>query len=177
MASVVERALAVLARQPIGKRYQSKYKQLATQLISTDQNISKFTAPELVLYLELLRLDLPVTHHFRIQSTYEIDIWLPCLEKAPAGIAVECDGAFWHSNPEVLKKDRRRDMDLAEWHIATLRFDTVVIEHNVDPCAIQIKECYEAIQTDPYVLTNDKFMQSIVRRSWRNRKNIGGTMG
>lgn len=173
MSDVVERVLSVLNRQPLGRDHHNQYEQIAARLIAIDQRIEKFTTPELVLYIELLRRDLPVTHHYRIRSAYEIDIWLPCLEKATAGIAIECDGSFWHSNPEALKKDRRRDMAFAEWHIATLRFDAELIEHNVEPCAAQVIECYEAVQSNPFVLTNGNFMQSVVRRSWRNRRNIG----
>jgi very-short-patch-repair endonuclease len=58
---------------------------------------------------------------------YSIDLALP-----KYGIAVECDGLIWHSSPEAVAKDKRRDAFLASKGWKTLRFTDKEINENPD---------------------------------------------
>jgi very-short-patch-repair endonuclease len=54
-------------------------------------------------------------------------------------LAIECDGSYWHSLPEVQKRDRKRDNYFYRHGWKTLRFSEQSIITNIDKCIIQIR--------------------------------------
>jgi very-short-patch-repair endonuclease len=84
----------------------------------------RFTSLEQKLYKILLQAGLPfawyaqylagpITQHFE----YQLDAAIPALR-----IGLEADGEIYHSNPEKIAKDRKRDMLLATQGWTILRF-------------------------------------------------------
>src|SRR5690625_7843035 len=60
---------------------------------------------------------------------YFIDFYLP-----EYNIAVECDGDYWHSLPNVVEKDKRRDTEFKKHGVEVLRFIESEINKDVDDC-------------------------------------------
>ena len=84
----------------------------------------RFTTLEQKLYRILLQAGLPfawyaqylagpITQHFE----YQLDAAIPALR-----LGLEADGEIYHSNPEKIAKDRKRDMLLATQGWTILRF-------------------------------------------------------
>lgn len=60
---------------------------------------------------------------------YFIDFYLP-----EYNIAVECDGDYWHSLPNVVEKDKRRDTEFKKHGVEVLRFKESEINKDVEAC-------------------------------------------
>lgn len=60
---------------------------------------------------------------------YFIDFYLP-----EYNIAIECDGDYWHSLPNVVSKDRRRDSEFKKRGVEVLRFWESEINKDVEAC-------------------------------------------
>lgn len=66
------------------------------------------TSIEQLLMDELDTLNVKYEYQYRLNQ-YVIDFAIPHLK-----IAIEADGVYWHSLPDVIEKDKRKDKDLAE---------------------------------------------------------------
>lgn len=64
-----------------------------------------------------------------------IDIALPQYK-----VAIECDGDYWHSRPEQIEKDKRKDkfLNMKGWYVVRLKESD--IRTRPDYCKVQILE-------------------------------------
>ncbi len=67
-------------------------------------------------------------------------VFINARDKEPIKIAVECDGYDYHSSPEQLMRDKRRDrtLEIAGWRM--MRFTGSEITANAESCAKQVAE-------------------------------------
>jgi very-short-patch-repair endonuclease len=76
--------------------------------------------------LRLAGIPFLAQHYIR---PFTIDIYIP-----EGSIAVECDGDYWHSLPNVIEKDKRRDEFLSEQGIQVIHLTETQI--NQDPTVV-----------------------------------------
>lgn len=62
-------------------------------------------------------------------SRYFIDFYL-----SEYNIAVECDGDYWHTLPNVIKKDRERDLEFEKQGVKVIRFWESEINRDIEAC-------------------------------------------
>lgn len=87
---------------------------------------NKRTRIELLVQDILTELEIPFVSQYPI-SRYALDFYLPEYE-----MAIECDGEYWHSRPEVRYRDIVRDRSLLEDRgIDTLRLSEGLINLDV----------------------------------------------
>jgi len=93
----------------------------------------KDTSIEVAMQAELSRRSILFEKHVPLFGKYLVDIKI-------RNLIVECDGNYWHSFPDGLNKDRRRDDDLKEAGYNVLRFWGSEIREDVSACVDRILE-------------------------------------
>jgi very-short-patch-repair endonuclease len=128
----------------------------------------KYTIPELMLALEMARLDIPFRDHCPTLLRYELDFFIPINEIAevgPIGLAVECDIKIWHERKK--DKDRQRDFETAQYtNIITIRFNDDDIYKNLQITGQKIAKAYQAIKDMDGLLD----LECVTRKLWRGYK-------
>jgi very-short-patch-repair endonuclease len=72
-----------------------------------------------------MRLPFKVLSQFPL-GPYRTDFAIPMLK-----LAIECDGEYWHRNPEALAKDKKRDQELSQHGWTVIRFAERDLEENM----------------------------------------------
>jgi very-short-patch-repair endonuclease len=91
------------------------------------------TAIESLVYRELERRDVPFVRQQVIDGFWIADVLVP-----GAKIVVECDGEYWHSKPEMIKRDRKKDAYLKSRGYRVFRFPEAAIHADVGACIERI---------------------------------------
>jgi len=60
------------------------------------------------------------------------------ITSAQARLVVECDGAAFHSNPEAMERDKRRDRYFLTQGVPVMRFMGSEIKRDPRGCAAQV---------------------------------------
>lgn len=107
------------------------------------QRPNLFTSWEQKLYQLVLRANIPLAFYAQYQAgpdaqTYTLDGAFPQVK-----IGVEADSKTFHSNPENIARDRRRDMELASGGWLILRFTEQELERFPDQV---VKVIYDAVR-------------------------------
>jgi very-short-patch-repair endonuclease len=92
-----------------------------------------FTSIEKMLYSLLLSLNMPYALYAQYSAgptgDYQLDAAIPSLQ-----IGLEADGGIWHSNPEKIARDKRRDSELAANGWVILRFTDKELKDHPQDC-------------------------------------------
>ena len=87
----------------------------------------KLTSLEQKMYKTFLDMRLPFGAYVQFPlGPYRSDFAIPDLK-----LAVECDGEYWHKQPEAVAKDRKRDAELARYGWTVLRFSEKEIKNRM----------------------------------------------
>jgi very-short-patch-repair endonuclease len=87
------------------------------------------TSIEKKVRLELESRGLKFLTQFSLNGKFTADFFLPDF-----GIVVECDGDYWHSLPEVVERDKRKDTYVSELGYELFRFNETEINEDVRKC-------------------------------------------
>lgn len=89
---------------------------------------TRLTSIEQVMYRLLLNMNIPFKRFAQYPlGPYKADFAIPAIQ-----LAIECDGDQWHSNPEDLARDKKRDMELAGAGWTVVRFGETELEEKQD---------------------------------------------
>lgn len=91
------------------------------------------TSIERALMTELDKQDVPYEHEYPVTG-WVLDFAFP-----DQHLAVEADGTYWHSLPNVIEKDARKDNSLAEMGWRILHFTEDQINASAQACVSQIQ--------------------------------------
>lgn len=91
------------------------------------------TAIESLVYRELERRNVPFVRQQVIDGFWIVDVLVP-----GAKIVVECDGEYWHSKPEMIKRDHKKDAYLKSRGYRVFRFPEAAIHADVEACIERI---------------------------------------
>jgi len=159
-------ALRAIASQGLNR---GEYEKYLNQI--TEEELLKYTIPELMLALEITRQGIPFKNHYPTHLNYELDFFIPINEIAeigPVGIAVECDIKLWHDIIEVKEKDKRRDIEMAQYcNVITIRFNDDDIYKNLQHTGQKITKAYQAVR-DMDEFSDAEF---IVKKIWKYYTN------
>lgn len=68
-------------------------------------------------------------------GTYTADFAIP-----ESKIVIECDGDYWHSLPDCIKRDKRKDKFLLNNNWRVLRFPEHLINKDINSCVMTVKQ-------------------------------------
>lgn len=91
------------------------------------------TQIEALMYAELERRNVPFVRQQVIDGLWIVDALVP-----GARIAIECDGEYWHSQPEMMKRDAKKDAYLKSRGYRVFRFPEAAIHADVTACVDRI---------------------------------------
>lgn len=91
------------------------------------------TQIEALMYRELERRNVPFVRQQVIDGLWIADALVP-----GAKIVVECDGEYWHSQPEMIKRDQKKDAYLKSRGYRVFRFPEAAIHADVKACVDRI---------------------------------------
>ena len=91
------------------------------------------TAIETAVYGELERRGVTFVKQQVIDGLWVADALIP-----GAKIVIECDGTYWHSQPEMEKRDRRKDAYLRSRGYKVMRFPEDAIHADVAGCVQRV---------------------------------------
>ncbi len=91
------------------------------------------TAIEAKMYQELERRGVTFVKQQVIDGLWVVDALIP-----GARLVVECDGKYWHSLPEMVKRDRKKDGYLKSRGYKVFRFPEAAIHADVATCVQRI---------------------------------------
>lgn len=91
------------------------------------------TAIEAKMYAELERRGVTFVRQQVIDGLWVVDAIVP-----GARIVIECDGEYWHSLPEMVERDKRKDRYLKSKGYKVFRFPEAAIHADVKGCVQRI---------------------------------------
>jgi very-short-patch-repair endonuclease len=91
------------------------------------------TAIEAKIYQELERRGVTFVKQQVIDGLWVVDALIP-----GARVVVECDGEYWHSLPEMVERDRKKDGYLKSRGYKVLRFPEAAIHADVVGCVQRV---------------------------------------
>jgi len=99
---------------------------------------SQETTPESLLYAELERRRIPFMRQQPIDGLYVVDALIP-----GARIVIECDGDYWHTQPALQKRDKRKDSYLRYRSYIVVRFWESELKENAAACVDRVEAEWE----------------------------------
>lgn len=96
-------------------------------------SMPRATSIEESIYMELERRGVPFVRQQVIDGLWVADALIP-----GARIVVECDGEYWHSRPELVVRDRRKDRYLESCGYRVLRFPEAAIKGDARACVQKV---------------------------------------
>ncbi len=91
------------------------------------------TTIETLVYAELERRGVTFVKQQVVDGLWVVDALIP-----GAKFVIECDGEYWHSLPEMEKRDHRKDAYLKSRGYKVLRFPEVAIRADVQGCVQRV---------------------------------------
>lgn len=92
------------------------------------------TKIERLLQWLLKKNNIEFKSQYPVLGKYLVDIYVK------PNIVIEADGAYWHSSPEALLKDKKRDKELTENGYEIIRFREEEINNNLNDCWNRLKQ-------------------------------------
>jgi len=99
------------------------------------------TTPESLLYAELEQRRIPFMRQQPIDGLYVVDALIP-----GARIVIECDGDYWHTQPALQERDKRKDKYLKARGYHVLRFWESELKTDVGECVDRIEDEWDSIR-------------------------------
>jgi very-short-patch-repair endonuclease len=97
---------------------------------------TRLTSIEQVMYKLLLNMEMPFKRFAQYPlGPYKADFAIPAIQ-----LAIECDGDQWHTNPEDLARDRKRDMELSGAGWTVVRFGETELEEKQEAVRMKLAE-------------------------------------
>ncbi len=96
------------------------------------------TTPESLLYAELERRRIPFMKQQPIDGLYVVDALVP-----GAKIVIECDGDYWHAQPKLQERYKRKDSYLKNRGYLVLRFWESELMASVAACVDKLETEWE----------------------------------
>lgn len=93
------------------------------------------TSIEEAMYAELERRGVTFVKQQVIDGLWVVDALIPGVR-----LVIECDGEYWHSRPEMVKRDRKKDAYLRSRGYKVFRFPEAAILADVTQCVNKIVE-------------------------------------
>jgi very-short-patch-repair endonuclease len=101
--------------------------------MTAQERLIQFTSIERAMYRSLMASKIPYSKWAQYQvGPYSMDFALPQIK-----IGIECDGEKWHSGPEQVERDKRRDEFLASKGWTVVRFGEKDIKNKMP--AVKVK--------------------------------------
>ena len=94
------------------------------------------TAIEAKMYQELERRGVTFVKQQVIDGLWVVDALIP-----GARMVIECDGEYWHSLPDMVERDRKKDIYLKSRGYKIFRFPEAAIHADVAGCVQRIVKC------------------------------------
>jgi len=91
------------------------------------------TSIEVKMAAELMKRGLYFEEQYVLGNKFILDFLLP-----DYGVVVECDGDYWHSRPEVVKRDRSKNAYVRACGLTLFRFWERDINASVEACVDMI---------------------------------------
>lgn len=108
----------------------------------------RMTSLEQKMYKMLLGMQIPFKKWVQFPiGKYKADFAIPAIR-----LAIECDGDYWHKQPQAMAHDQMRDMQLANFGWTVVRFKEKDLKMNLD-----------AVRND---------VQSIVNKCWKRALGV-----
>jgi len=108
-------------------RAKDSQKKLSEKMMDEEQAMpsgTRLTSIEQVMYRILLNMNIPFKRFAQYPlGPYKADFAIPALQ-----LVIECDGDQFHSNPEDVARDTKRDMELAGAGWTVIRFGETELE-------------------------------------------------
>src|SRR5690625_1989088 len=89
----------------------------------------KATSIEIAMAEELSKRGIKYVEQYRIGNRYVSDFYL-----SDHNIIIECDGDYWHTLPEVITRDKRKNADIKARGYSLYRFWESEINESVEAC-------------------------------------------
>lgn len=99
------------------------------------------TTPESLLYAELEQRRIPFMKQQPIDGLYVVDALIP-----GARIVIECDGDYWHSLPDMQKRDERKNKYLKARRYHVLHFSESELKNNIAVCVDTVEDEWDRIR-------------------------------
>lgn len=110
-----------------------KRKKLAHLLKGRIKQGGKSSKIEEIMYEALSRRGIEVRRQYPIAGRYLADFCIPSMK-----VIIECDGDYWHNLPEILERDKKKDLYLKKYGWKVLRFSEREIRKDVSSCVDKI---------------------------------------
>lgn len=103
----------------------------------------RLTSLEQIMYKNLLSIPVPFKKWIQFPlGKYKADFAIPAIK-----LAIECDGDYWHQQPQARAHDLMRDKELANYGWQVLRFSEDQLKQNEEgirhALAANIRECWQ----------------------------------
>jgi very-short-patch-repair endonuclease len=88
----------------------------------------RMTSLEQAMYKTLLNMQIPFKKWIQFPlGKYKTDFAIPAIR-----LAVECDGEYWHRQPQAKAHDQKRDAEIARFGWTVVRYKEIDIKGNMD---------------------------------------------
>jgi very-short-patch-repair endonuclease len=125
---------AIASRYKVGHSTVSRLmKEFGIKIRKLHYSMPRETSIETKLYAELERRGITFVKQQVIDGLWVVDALIP-----GARIVVECDGEYWHSLPEMQKRDKKKDAYLRSRKYKVFRFPEAAIHADVIGCVQKI---------------------------------------
>jgi very-short-patch-repair endonuclease len=128
-ASAIASRLGVVSRGTVLRRM----KELGIEIKKLHYSMPRETSIETKIYQELERREISFAKQQVIDGLWIVDALIP-----GARIVIECDGEYWHSLPEMEKRDHKKDAYLRARRYQVFRFPEAAIKADVQGCVQKI---------------------------------------
>ena len=109
----------------------------------------RMTSLEQSMYKTLLNMQIPFKKWIQFPlGKYKTDFAIPAIK-----LAVECDGEYWHRQPQAKAHDQKRDSELARFGWTVVRYKEIDIKGNMD-----------GIRNDLQVIVNKCWRRSLAQQ-------------
>lgn len=125
---------AIATRYNVGHSTVSRLmKEFGIEVRKLHYSMPRETSIETKLYAELERRGVTFVKQQVIDGLWVVDALIP-----GARIVIECDGEYWHSLPEMQKRDEKKDAYLRSRKYKVFRFPEAAIHADVTGCVQKI---------------------------------------
>ena len=125
---------AIATRYNVGRSTVSRLmKEFGIEVRKLHYSMPRETSIETKLYIELERRGVTFVKQQVIDGIWVVDALIP-----GARIVIECDGEYWHSLPEMQKRDKKKDAYLRSRKYKVFRFPEAAIHADVTGCVQKV---------------------------------------
>jgi len=132
LASNWKNKVQVFVCKVCGKEFKSREERFYCSRECYLKSFSSTLEEKIKNLLDLLKIDYIQQWRYR---RWVVDFYLPYFK-----LIIECDGDYWHSKPETISKDKKRDEFFISLGYRILRLKEHEIKYKIDKCKEKILE-------------------------------------